>query len=186
MIIFIICSTLNSIFILLICLMWFCWVFSSYILVILKRVHASGMLERISFDFFCIIHRKGAARILRGGCQVRFKGIFNLQSANACCGIRRFFGVATCTTRNICQMRLLPLNTPKQFGDRFLRYQIFSKGEFLISSVMAFASRALLQGLCSNLGLSPEFHLCQTLQSECRMLRLLGLRAMAPTKRLDL
>lgn len=130
MIIFIICSTLNSIFILLICLMWFCWVFSSYILVILKRVHASGMLERISFDSFCIIHRKGATRILRGGCQVRFKGIFNLQSANACCGIRRFFGVATCTTRNICQMRLLPLNTPKQFGDRFLRYQIFSKGEF--------------------------------------------------------
>lgn len=41
-----------------------------------------------------------------------------------------FFWVATCTTRNICQMRLLPLNTPKQFGDRFLRYQIFSKGEF--------------------------------------------------------
>lgn len=139
------------------------------------------MLERISFDSFCIIHRKGAARILRGGCQVRFKGIFNLQSANACCGIRRFFGVATCTTRNICQMRLLPLNTPKQFGDRF-----FQKANFLISSVMAFASRALLQGLCSNLGLSPEFHLCQTLQSECRMLRLLGLRAMAPTKRLDL
>lgn len=89
------------------------------------------MLERISFESLCVIHRKGAARILRGGCQVRFKGIFfNLQSANACCGIRRFLGVATCTTRNICQMRLLPLNTPKQFGDRFLRYQIFSKGEF--------------------------------------------------------
>lgn len=55
---------------------------------------------------------------------------FSLQSANAYCGVRRFFGVATCTTRNICRMRLLPLNTPKQFGDRFLRYQIFSKGEF--------------------------------------------------------
>ena len=32
----------------------------------------------------------------------------------------------------------------------------------------------------------PQAQTCQTLQSECRMLRLLGLRAMAPTKRLDL